>query len=140
MLTIKRISLAEAKLLLEGAREHAQNIKVNASFAVVDESGQLVAFERMDGANIATVMMAQDKAFTSAVTQKATNTFCASNTPGSLAYGLHNELGGRFSPIAGGIPVLINGDVIGGIGVSSGVPQQDMECAEAALQSLRNSQ
>ena len=66
MLTIKRLDLADARILIEGAAEKAREIGVPMCIAVVDESGNLVAFERMDGGKITSVTIAQDKAFTAA--------------------------------------------------------------------------
>ncbi|WP_311043730.1 heme-binding protein [Rhizobium lentis] len=66
MLTIKRFSLADARVLLEGARARAQEIGVPMCIAVTDEAGQLIAFERMDGGKITSTIIAQDKAYTAA--------------------------------------------------------------------------
>ena len=133
MLTIKRLDLAEARILIEGAANKAREIGVPMCIAVVDESGNLVAFERMDGGKITSVTIAQDKAFTAAAAKNATHDYNKVNVPGSLAFGIHTEVGGRISSVGGGLPVIVDGDVVGGIGISSGTPQQDMDCAQAGL-------
>ena len=133
MLTIKRLDLAEARILIEGAAEKAREIGVPMCIAVVDESGNLVAFERMDGGKITSVTIAQDKAFTAAAAKKATHDYNKVNVPGSLAFGIHTEVGGRISSVGGGLPVIVDGEVVGGIGISSGTPQQDMDCAQAGI-------
>ena len=133
MLTIKRLDLAEARILIEGAANKAREIGVPMCIAVVDESGNLVAFERMDGGKITSVTIAQDKAFTAAAAKKATHDYNKVNVPGSLAFGIHTAVGGRISSVGGGLPVIVDGDVVGGIGISSGTPQQDMDCAQAGL-------
>jgi uncharacterized protein GlcG (DUF336 family) len=79
------------------------------------------------------VIIAQDKAFTAAAARKATHEYNAANLPGNLAFGIHTEVGGRLSTVGGGLPVLVNGEVVGGIGLSSGTPQQDMDCAQAGI-------
>ena len=91
MLTIKRLDLADARILIEGAAEKAREIGVPMCIAVVDESGNLVAFERMDGGKITSVTIAQDKAFTAAAAKKATHDYNKVNVPGSLAFGIHTE-------------------------------------------------
>lgn len=133
MLTINRIDLSDARILIEGAAAKAREIGVPMCIAVVDESGTLVAFERMDGGKVTSVTIAQDKAFTAAAARKATHEYNAANVPGNLAFGIHTEVGGRLSTVGGGLPVLVDGEVVGGIGLSSGTPQQDMDCAQAGI-------
>ncbi|TBW49248.1 heme-binding protein [Marinobacter halodurans] len=133
MLTLKRLDSADARLLIEGAAEKARAIGVPMCIAITDESGNLVAFERMDGGKTSSVIIAQDKAYTAAAARKATHEYNAANVPGQLAFGIHTEVGGRISSVGGGLPVTVDGEVVGGIGLSSGTPQQDMECAQAGL-------
>lgn len=133
MLTIKRLSSAEARVLIEGAKAKAVEIGVPMCIAVVDESGNLIAFERMDGGKITSVTVAQDKAFTAAAARKATHEYNAACVPGNLVFGIHTAMGGRLSVVGGGLPVSVDGAVVGGIGISSGTPQQDMTCAQAGI-------
>ena len=134
MLIIKRLSVDDARLLIEGARIKAAEIGVPMCIAVVDESGVLIAFERMDGGKAHSTIVAQDKAFTAASARKATHEYNAACKPGSLVFGIHTALGGRISVVGGGFPVAVDGEVVGGIGVSSGTPQQDMDCAQAGIE------
>ncbi len=133
MLTIKRLSHEEAQILITGARQKALEIGIPMCIAVTDESGVLIAFERMDGGKTTSVVIAQDKAFTAAAARKATHDYNAVCVPGSLAFGIHTEHGGRISVVGGGLPVFCGEDVVGGIGLSSGTPQQDLDCAQAAV-------
>jgi len=133
MLTIKRLSQADAQELIKGARAKATEIGVPMCIAVTDESGNLIAFERMDGGKAHSIQVATDKAFTAGAARKATHEYNAVNTPGSLAFGIHTECSGRISTVGGGLPVVVDGDFVGGIGVSSGGPQQDMDCAQAGI-------
>ena len=68
-----------------------------------------------------------------AAARKATHEYNAANVPGKLAFGIHTEVGGRVSSVGGGLPVIIDGEVVGGIGLSSGTPDQDMNCAQAGI-------
>jgi uncharacterized protein GlcG (DUF336 family) len=133
MLTIKRLSLSDACLLIEGARDKANAIGVPMCIAVTDESGNLIAFERMDGGKAHSIIVAQDKAFTAGSARKATHEYNQVCVPGNLAFGIHTEAGGRMSIVGGGLPVQVDGEFVGGIGVSSGAPQQDMDCAQAGI-------
>lgn len=133
MYSIKRLSQDDARHLLDGARNEARAIGVPVCIAINDESGHLVAFERMDGAKIVSVTLAQDKASTAAITRKGTHEYNAACIPGNLVFGIHTALQGRLSIVGGGLPVFIDDEVVGGIGVSAGTPEQDMQCAQAGI-------
>ncbi len=133
MLTITRLDIDDAYLLIKGAREKANQIGIPMCIAVTDESGNLIAFERMNGGKTHSISIAQDKAFTAGAARKATHEYNAANIPGNLAFGIDTECGGRISSVGGGIPVVIDGEFVGGIGASSGTPQQDMEVAQAGI-------
>jgi len=132
-LLIKRLSLTDAKHLIDGAKKKAQEIGVPMCIAIADESGSLIAFDRMDGGKVTSITIAQDKAFTAAAARKATHEYNEACIPGNLVFGIHTALGGRLCVVGGGLPVVVDGEVVGGIGLSSGTPQQDMQCAQAGI-------
>jgi uncharacterized protein GlcG (DUF336 family) len=133
MLTIKRLDLADARILIEGASAKAREIGVPMCIAITDESGQLIAFERMDGGKITSTIIAQDKSYTAAGAKRTTESYGTASQPGSPAYGINSAIGGRLLVVAGGLPVVVDGEVVGAIGVSSGTPAQDTECAQAGI-------
>ena len=133
MLSITRLSQSDAQILIEGARNKAFEIGVPMCIAITDESGSLIAFERMDGGKITSVTIAQDKAFTASAARKATHEYNDVCVPGSLTFGIHTSMGGRLCVVGGGLPVQTGNEVVGGIGLSSGTPQQDMLCAQAGI-------
>lgn len=133
MLNVKRLSIADAHLLIEGARRKAEAIEVPMCIAVCDESGNLIAFERMDGGKILSVTLARNKALTAAMSRNATAFYNEQCVPGNPAFGIHTALEGRFCIVGGGVPVRADSTVVGGIGVSSGTPEQDIACAEAGV-------
>lgn len=133
MLTIKRLDIAEAARLIAGARAKAQEIGVPMCIAITDESGNLIAFERMDGAKITSINLAIDKSFTATGIQKGTDVLGEVSQPGMPAHGIFSTLGGRMVTVAGGLPVFSDGQVVGGVGVSSGSPAQDHAVAEAGV-------
>ena len=106
--------------------------------AITDESGQLVAFERMDGGKVTSTTIAIDKAFTAAAARKATHEYGTASQPGASAYGIASAIGGRLMVVGGGLPVTVNGAVVGGIGVSSGTPAQDQDVAQAGIDAYLN--
>ncbi|MGB3833605.1 MAG: heme-binding protein [Mesorhizobium sp.] len=133
MLVIQRLDLADARVLIEGASRRAQEIGVPMCIAITDESGNLIAFERMDGGKVTSTVIAQDKAYTAAAAKKATHEYGSASQPGAPAFGINSAIGGRLIVVGGGLPVVIDGAVVGGIGISSGTPDQDRDCAEAGI-------
>ena len=131
MLTIKRLDIDDARQMIAGARAKAQEIGVPMCIAVTDESGNLIAFERMNGGKITSIQLAIDKSFTATGIQKGTDALGKVNQPGMPAHGISSALGGRMVAVAGGLPITSDGTVVGGIGVSSGSPMQDLEVAQA---------
>jgi len=133
MMTVKRLDLADAAVLLAGARAKAAEIGVPMCIAITDEGGNLVAFERMDGGKVTSITIAIDKAFTAAGAKKATHEYGEVSQPGKPVYGIASAIGGRLMVVGGGLPVIVEGEVVGGIGVSSGTPMQDRDVAEAGI-------
>ncbi len=138
MLTIKRLSIAEAEILIEGAARKARVMNVPMCIAVTDESGHLIKFDRMVGGKISSISIAIDKAYTGAVARRGTHVYNQLCVPGKPTFGIHISNGGRFSIIGGGLPVTVDDLIVGGIGISAGTAEQDLECAEAALQYFYN--
>ena len=133
MLTIRRLSVEEAQILIDGAAERARAIGVPMCIAVCDESGHLIRFDRMNGGKVSSIPIAVDKAFTAAVARHGTHVYNKLCVPGSQTFGIHVTNGGHFSIIGGGLPVTVDGEIVGGIGLSSGTAEQDLDCAEAAI-------
>ena len=131
--TINNLDLSDAGRLLEGARARSAEIGVPMCIAITDASGNLIAFERMDGGKITSITIAIDKAYTAAAAKKATHEYGAASQPGAPAYGINSAIGGRLMVVGGGLPVVVSGEVVGGVGVSSGTPDQDRDVAQAAL-------
>ena len=137
-ISIDRLSLEDAGLLIDGAKQEAGKLGVPMCIAVVDESGNLIAFERMDGGKVTSAIIAQDKAYTAAAARKATHEYNAACVPGNLVFGIHTAIGGRLCVVGGGLPVVVDDEVVGGIGISSGTPDQDMQCAYAGIDHYLN--
>jgi uncharacterized protein GlcG (DUF336 family) len=133
MLTIKRLSLAEAKILIDGATKKSVEMNIPMCIAVTDESGHIMAFDRMDGGKVSSSPIAIDKAFTGAVARKGTHVYNELCQPGKSTFGIHVTNGGHFSIIGGGLPVTVDGQIVGGIGISSGTAHEDQIVAEAAV-------
>lgn len=138
MRSVSRLDSVDVARILEGAKTKAEGIGVEMCIAVMDESCKLLAFVRMDLAKVTSITFAIDKGFTVAGTRKLTQDLARPSMPGNPVYGLTSTIGGRIVVIAGGLPILANGDVIGAIGVSSGPPAKDLEVAQAGVQAFAN--
>ncbi len=130
----------DCQRIIAAAVGRARSLGVCVSAAVVDAGGNLKAFIRMDGAEIAGPTLAVDKAYTAVAHQISTAELAVQAAPGGPLFGLHAAAGGRFVIFGGGLPILVDGGVCGGIGVSGAAVEQDVACAEAGLQAFVASQ
>jgi uncharacterized protein GlcG (DUF336 family) len=126
------VDLALAGTLAAAALESAARSGALVSVAVVDAGGQLVRFERMDGAEIAGPVLATDKAYTAVAHRAPTHELAPLVAPGGPLAGMQAAAGGRFVCFAGGVPLWSAGRVVGGVGVSGGTAEQDLAAATAA--------
>jgi len=127
------MTLAAAKAMLKAAMAEGRRIRVALSVAVVDQGGQLVAFERMDGADLVTIGLAQDKAWTALMNRMPTRDLAPLVQPGAEFYGYESIGRGRTIVFAGGMPLLRDGVLVGGVGVSGGSVDEDQAAVEAAV-------
>lgn len=133
MLTIRRLSIEDARIILGGAERASAVIGIPMCTAVVDESGTLLAFERLDGGKVTSVSIAMDKAFTAAAARRPTRWYQDNSVPGGATWGIQETNGGHFCVIPGGLPVVVDGEVVGGVGCSTGSADQDEEVARSAI-------
>ena len=129
------LTLSVARAIIAGAEAHAERLGIAISCAVVDSGDQLVAFERMDGADLVTISLAKDKAFTALVNRMPTSELAPMVQPGTEFYGYDSLAAGRMIVFGGGLPIEITGVLVGAVGVSGGSSEQDEKCAVAGLQS-----
>lgn len=139
MITIQRLDLDDARLMLDAAKVKAVEVAVPMCIAITDDAGNLIAFERMDGGKVTSTTIAIDKSYTASGAKKATHEYGDASQPGKPAYGISSAIGGRLMVVGGGLPVVVDGHCVGGIGVSSGSPAQDMEVAQAGVDALFSS-
>jgi uncharacterized protein GlcG (DUF336 family) len=139
MIMAPKLTLADARLVLDGAEARAREIGVDMDVAVVDDGGHLLAFIRMDNARITSIDVSINKAFTAACARRATHEYAAVAGAGGPAFGIHASNQGRFMIVGGGLPVFVDGKIAGGVGCSSGSPEQDREVAQAGIDRLLQS-
>lgn len=129
-------TLESALHVIESARRAAEAIGVAMNIAVVDEGNNLVAFQRMDGAWLGSIDIAQGKAYTARALNMSTKDLAPLCQPGKSLFGIHASNDGRLIIFPGGIPLERGGEVVGAIGVSGGSVEQDQEVAEAGAEAF----
>jgi uncharacterized protein GlcG (DUF336 family) len=134
---VDNITLSEAQAMIAAAEKKAAEIKLPMNIAVVDSGGNLVAFGRMNGSILVSIGISIDKAWTSAAVKIPTNVLSTVSQPGQSLYGINTTNNGRVVLFGGGFPIKAKDMVIGGIGVSGGSVEQDMEVAQAGLAALK---
>jgi glc operon protein GlcG len=134
------LNLSGARLILEGAQTKAKEMNLAVNIAVVDDGGHLIAFARMDGARPASGYTAQTKAQAAATFRRATGPVPPGGEPDLL---LNISLqtaaaagGGKFTSLKGGVPVVLEEQVVGAVGVGGGTGEQDAEIAQAGIAAL----
>jgi uncharacterized protein GlcG (DUF336 family) len=137
-----KLTLAGARKVIAGAEEKASKEAWKMNIAVVDEGGHLLAFVRMDGARPASAATATTKAVSAATFRQATGPLGGA-TPNLLHnLGIENAAaasGGKITTLPGGVPIVVDGQVIGAIGVGGGVGEQDTEAAKAGISAFLES-
>jgi len=128
------LDAADAKMLVDSAYAAATAFGVPQNIAVVDAAGALLAFLRMDGAKSYTADFAIAKARTAAGLQAATEKLAEVALPGERGYGLNTLRGGDVAILGGGMPVTVDGEIVGAVGISSGTVHQDADIARRAVQ------
>ena len=122
--------------LIVAAKKKATEIGVSMVIAVVDAGGNLVALQRMGQALLVSIDIAINKAYTAVAVKIPTHELAKVAQPGQPLFGIHNADRGRVVIFGGGFPLKLNNEIIGGIGVSGGSVEEDIQCAEAALERL----
>jgi glc operon protein GlcG len=135
----KRLTTQAAKAMLAAATAKAEALGVVATVAIVDAGGHLLCLERMDKGRFHTVHSSTAKAVSAASNKRPTTTRGAVGQELDLLHAIGLTLAAgpeRWTAMEGGYPVLVEGDCLGGIGVSGGDWKQDQEIAAAALEAV----
>jgi uncharacterized protein GlcG (DUF336 family) len=122
--------------MLSAAEAKAASLGLPYCIAVVDAGGHLVAFLRQDGALIGSVDLAIDKAATARIFDKRTSDLASLAQSGKPLFGIQESNAGKVVIFGGGVPVVLDGTIVGGVGASAGTVEQDIAVAEAAIAAL----
>jgi uncharacterized protein GlcG (DUF336 family) len=131
------MTLDIAKKMLLAGRGKARSLGILCSIAIVDENGWLVGLHRVDGAPIATVDIARDKAWTAVAFKLPTSDVSRFGDASAPGFGLNAQnWNDRLTTIPGGLPIKGTDQVIGGIGVCGGTPEQDVAVCKVAIAAI----
>lgn len=132
-----QLTLAAARLITSACERKSHQIGVPMDIAIVDSTLHLLQFTRLPGAKLTSIDVAINKAFTAAGHKAPTAVYKENVWPGGKAYGLNASNGGKFMYVAGGVPVVVGGEVVGAVGCSTGTPDQDVEVAQAGVEAFQ---
>ena len=127
------LTLDAARRMIAAATETARQLRVAMSVAVVDAGDQLVAFERMDAADLVSIELARDKAYSALVNRLPTRDLAPVVQPGAEFYGYDSLSRGRMVVFAGGMPLELGDVLVGAVGVSGGSSAEDQTAVDAAV-------
>ena len=135
----RRLTLAGARQMMATAIAMAEAERVPIAVAIADAGGHLVMLERMDGGRFHTVHSATTKAVCAASNKRPTGSHGAQAQPLDIAHAIGLALAAgpeRWTAMEGGYPIIVDGECIGGIGVSGGSWEFDDRVARAAVEAI----
>jgi uncharacterized protein GlcG (DUF336 family) len=131
------LTLRQARQIVDACVEHATKLGVQQSIVIVDPAGNPITMDTMDGTRLLRSQFAQGKAFAAVFYRRATaeSAKMIESNPG-LYHGALGMFPGKMFLVQGGFPIIVNGELVGGIGVSGATGEQDEEVAQAGLRTL----
>jgi len=128
------ISLDQAKKVMMGAEAEAKKNNWNVVICVLDSGGNLVMLQRLDGAQFGSIEVAKEKAYSAVAYRRPTKAFQDALAQGGENLRILRLPGG--SPLEGGIPIVVEGKLIGAVGVSGVTSAQDAQIGQAGITAL----
>ncbi len=136
VVTTQSVSLAQAQAMAKACEVKAKEIGVPMIIAIVDAGGNLVLHERMEDALLVSVDISLKKAYSAVALKMPTDKLANITGPGKELYGIQHS-DNKLITFGGGFPIVVNGKIVGGIGVSGGSVAEDMAVAKAGLSALK---
>ncbi len=136
MKMVPKLTMNDTQIIMQACLDKAGEIGVDMDIAITDDGGHLLQFQRMDNARVTSIDISMGKSFTASAARKSTRAYGEVSGVGKPAFGINTSNNGRFSIIAGGVPLFFEDHIVGGIGCSSGTPDQDEQVALAGVQAF----
>jgi len=135
-----QLTLAEARAIIDGAIAYARGESMRMAVVVVDHAGNVVSSDRMDGAGLQNIRLAEGKAFASALYRQTTQALSELyKTRPDRYFGIMNMYPGKIYLVGGGVPLALDGVLVGGVGVA-GLPEGvDEKSARAGIEAWMKS-
>jgi uncharacterized protein GlcG (DUF336 family) len=129
------ITLEQAKKVLAAAEAEARKNNWNVVISVLDSGGHLVAMQRLDGTQLGSIEVARQKAYSAVLYRRPTKVFEDGVSQGGLNLRLLRLEGA--SPFEGGLPIMVDGKIVGAVGVSGVTSAQDGQIARAGAEAMK---
>lgn len=129
------ITLEQAKKALAGAEAEALKNKWQMVIVILDSGGNLVAVHRLDGAQFGSIEVAREKAWSAVAFRRPTKVFQDAVEKGGVNLRLLRLTGAN--PLDGGLPIVVDGKIVGAIGVSGATGEQDAQVGRAGIEALK---
>jgi uncharacterized protein GlcG (DUF336 family) len=130
---VTTLTLSDARLMILAGEKKAAELKIPYNIAVVDSGGALISHARMDGAWLGSIDISIHKAFTARAFDMTTDDLSKASQSGQSLFGINTTNHEKIVIFGGGIPVKLDGVVVGAVGASGGSVVNDIKVAEAAV-------
>lgn len=130
---VTTLTLSDARRMILAGEKKALELKIPYNIAVVDSGGSLISHARMDGAWLGSIDISINKAFTARAFDMTTDDLSKASQSGESLFGINTTNCDKIVIFGGGVPVEVNGVVIGAVGASGGSVENDIKVADAAI-------
>ena len=127
------LTLSDARRIIQAGEKKAAELKIPYNIAVVDAGGALISHVRMDGAWLGSIDISINKAFTARAFDMSTDELSKASQSGESLFGINTTNSDKIVIFGGGMPVKVDGAVIGAVGASGGSVENDIKVVEAAV-------
>jgi uncharacterized protein GlcG (DUF336 family) len=130
---VTTLTLSDARRMIQAGEKKAAELKIPYNIAVVDSGGDLISHVRMDGAWLGSIDISINKAFTARAFDMSTDDLSKASQSGESLFGINTTNDDRIVIFGGGMPVKVDGAVIGAVGASGGSVENDIKVVQAAV-------
>ena len=130
---VATLTLSDARRIIQAGEKKAAELKIPYNIAVVDAGGALISHVRMDGAWLGSIDISINKAFTARAFDMSTDELSKASQSGESLFGINTTNSDKIVIFGGGMPVKVDGAVIGAVGASGGSVENDIKVVEAAV-------